>query len=52
MNVMDYNEHRKDSDMVSATFELAKLQDDATQESLVAFVSKNGKPRGGLRFDM
>ena len=52
MNVMDYNEHRKDSDLGSATFELSKLQEDATLEGLVASVKRDGKDRGEIRFDV
>ena len=52
MTAMDYNEHRKDSDLGSATFELATLQDDATKEGVTAPINKDGKHRGELRFDV
>ncbi|KAF8577858.1 tricalbin [Ramaria rubella] len=52
MTIMDYNEHRKDSDMGTAIFELEKLHEDATQEGLVASVNKDGKARGELSFDV
>jgi Ca2+-dependent lipid-binding protein len=52
MDVMDYNEHRKDSELGSATFELDKLQEDATLEGIVAPVIRDGKSRGELRFDV
>lgn len=52
MNAMDYNDHRKDSDLGSATFELSKLQEDATLEGLVAPIIRDGKERGELRFDV
>ncbi|KIJ45255.1 hypothetical protein M422DRAFT_207610 [Sphaerobolus stellatus SS14] len=51
MSVKDYNEHRKDANMGIATFELGKLKEDANLEDLVAPITKEGKPRGELRFD-
>lgn len=52
LNVLDYNDHRKDSNMGAATFELSKLQEDAIQEHLMSSVFKDGKERGELRYDM
>ena len=52
MNVMDYNEHRKDSDLGTASFELSRLQEDASLEGLAAPIYKDGKERGELRFDV
>ncbi|KAI6045089.1 tricalbin [Pisolithus marmoratus] len=52
LNVMDYNEHRKDSQLGSATFELQKLLDDATIESVELPILKDGKDRGLLRFNL
>ncbi|TFK57601.1 tricalbin [Heliocybe sulcata] len=50
--VFDYNDHRKNTEMGSATFDLTKLQEDATLENLEAEVLKDGKEKGTLRFDL
>ena len=52
LNLLDYNEHRKDSEMGAVTFDLTKLQEDATREGIEAKVLKDGKERGELRFDV
>ncbi|KAF8525146.1 tricalbin [Hysterangium stoloniferum] len=52
LTLMDYNEHRKDSDLGFATFELSKLKDDATLEGITSPIVKDGKDRGELRFDV
>jgi len=51
LNVFDYNEHRKNTLLGTATFELAKLQEDATHEGIETALLKDGKERGELRFD-
>lgn len=51
MNVMDFNDHRKDSELGAASFDLRSLNDDAEQEDLTAPVILGGKPRGVLKFD-
>ncbi|KAG9128333.1 hypothetical protein FRC07_000841 [Ceratobasidium sp. 392] len=52
LSILDHNEHRKDSDLGSASFELSSLADDATQEGLVKKVLKDGKERGEIKFDV
>ena len=52
LTVFDWNEHRKDSELGAATFDLSKLAEDATQEGIEAKVLKDGKERGELRFDV
>jgi len=52
MHVWDYNEHRKDSEVGTVSFELAKLKEDATLEDLSSPVMMGGKDRGTLRYDM
>lgn len=52
LNLWDYNDHRKNALMSSATFELSKLAEDATQEGIVAPLLKDGKERGELRYDV
>lgn len=51
-NLWDYNDHRKNTLLGSASFELSKLQEDATQEGLVSQLLKDGKDRGELRYDV
>ena len=50
--MLDFNEHRKDSEMGVATFDLSKLQEDPTLEDLEAHILKDGKERGTLNFDL
>ena len=38
--------------MGAVTFDLTKLQEDATQEGLEAHILKDGKERGELRYDV
>ncbi|KAF5377486.1 hypothetical protein D9615_005116 [Tricholomella constricta] len=52
LNLWDYNDHRKDSLMGSASFELSKLLEDATQEEIRSPILKDGKERGELRYDV
>lgn len=51
-SILDHNEHRKDTELGSASFELSKLTEDASQEGLVSKVLKDGKEKGELKFDM
>ncbi|EPQ61056.1 tricalbin [Gloeophyllum trabeum ATCC 11539] len=52
LSVFDYNEHRKNTELGAASFDLSKLQEDATLENLEVEVLKDGKERGMLRFDL
>ena len=52
MSIMDYNDHRKDFNMGTASFDLSKLQEDATLEGLESKILKDGKERGEIRFDL
>lgn len=52
LTVMDYNEHRKDTELGASIFELSKLDEDATQEDLSLPILKDGKEKGELRFDV
>ncbi|THH27082.1 hypothetical protein EUX98_g7106 [Antrodiella citrinella] len=52
LNVMDFNDHRKNSHIGAATFDLSKLLEDATQEALEYHILKDGKEKGILRFDV
>ncbi|KAI0080049.1 tricalbin [Panus rudis PR-1116 ss-1] len=52
LKVFDYNGHRRNTELGSATFDLTKLQEDATQEGNEVLILKEGKDRGLLRFDV
>ncbi|KAJ7596712.1 C2 domain-containing protein [Mycena floridula] len=52
LNLWDFNDHRKNQLLGSASFEMSVLQEDATQEGQVSQILKDGKPRGELRYDV
>jgi len=52
LNLYDYNDHRKNTLLGSASFELAKLEQDATWEGIVSPLLTDGKERGELRYDV
>ncbi|KAG2155499.1 C2 domain-containing protein [Suillus clintonianus] len=52
LSLFDYNDHRKDTPLGAATFELQKLLEDATQEGLELPVLKDGKDRGLIRLSV
>lgn len=52
LTVMDYNEVRKDTEIGATLFELAKLDEDSSQEDLSLPILKDGKEKGELRFDV
>lgn len=52
LNLLDFNDHRKDTPLGAATFELEKLLEDATQEGLELPVLKDGKEKGLVRFNV
>jgi Ca2+-dependent lipid-binding protein len=52
LTIMDYNEFRKDTEIGTTLFELAKLNEDATHDDLSTPILKDGKQRGELRFDV
>ena len=49
---MDFNDHRSDSVMGSASFALEILEHDATQDDILRPILKDGHDRGELRFDV
>lgn len=51
-SLWDYNDHRKDSLLGSAMFELSKLVEDATQEDNTSHLLLDGKERGELKYDL
>lgn len=52
LNVMDYNDHRQNTLLGSASFALDVLEQDATQEDISRPILKDGKDRGELRFEV
>ncbi|KAI0706072.1 tricalbin [Cytidiella melzeri] len=52
LTVLDYNDHRKNTQLGFASFELAKLREDSQHEGVEAPVLKDGKEKGILRFDV
>ncbi|EDR16040.1 uncharacterized protein LACBIDRAFT_227976 [Laccaria bicolor S238N-H82] len=51
-SVWDYNDHRKNTLLSSASFELAGLAEDATRENIVSHLLNDGKERGELKYDI
>lgn len=52
LSILDHNDHRKDTDLGTASFELSKLEADATQEGLISKVLRDGKEKGEVKFDV
>jgi hypothetical protein len=52
LTVLDHNEHRKDSVLGVASFDLALLAEDATHEGIVAKIFHEGKDCGELVFNV
>ena len=51
-NLMDFNDHRKDTALGSVTFSLSKLLEDQTVDDIVSSVLQDGKDNGELRYDV
>ncbi|KDE05686.1 hypothetical protein MVLG_03920 [Microbotryum lychnidis-dioicae p1A1 Lamole] len=51
MTIKDWNEHRADSDLGTASFDLKSLMEDGQQEGINADVIFDGKARGVIKFD-
>lgn len=52
LTVLDHNEHRKDTVLGVASFELALLVEDATQEGIVGKILREGKDSGEVVFNV
>ncbi|KAH0838563.1 C2 domain-containing protein [Lanmaoa asiatica] len=52
LTVFDYNEHRKDTSLGAAIFDMNKLIEDAIFEGVELPILKDGKDRGQIRFDV
>ena len=51
-NLMDFNDHRKDTALGSVTFSLSMLLEDQTHEDIVSPIKQDGKDNGELRYDV
>ncbi|KAM0786716.1 hypothetical protein ACM66B_002158 [Microbotryomycetes sp. NB124-2] len=51
LRVMDWNEHRPDSELGTASFDLKSLNEDGQQEGVTGDVLFDGKARGQVKFD-
>lgn len=52
LNLLDYNDHRKDTALGSATFSLSKLVEEQIHEDIVDTILHDGKDHGELRYDV
>jgi len=52
LSLRDHNDHRKSALLGSATFELSKLVEDASQEDITSHILLDGKDKGELRYDL
>jgi len=52
LNLFDFNEHRKDTQLGFVKFPLSKLLDDQAQEDIVSTILHDGKDHGELRYDV
>ncbi|KAF9452575.1 transmembrane protein [Macrolepiota fuliginosa MF-IS2] len=52
LHLYDFNDHRKNTLLSSASFELAKLHEDSSHEGIISPLLKDGKERGELRYDI
>ena len=52
LNLLDFNDHRKDTPLGSVTYSLSKLLEDQTHEDIVSPILQDEKDNGELRFDV
>jgi Ca2+-dependent lipid-binding protein len=52
LNLYDFNDHRKNTLLGTATFDLPKLIEDSSHEGIESPLLKDGKDRGNLRYDI
>ncbi|KAF9270554.1 tricalbin [Marasmius fiardii PR-910] len=52
LNLYDFNDHRKNSLLGTASFEMIQLQDDAVHENVSSPLLLDGKDRGELKYDV
>ncbi len=52
LHLYDFNDHRKNSLLGSASFDLPQLAEDSSHEGVESPLLKDGKDRGNLRYDV
>jgi Ca2+-dependent lipid-binding protein len=52
LSIMDWNEHRKDSELGLVNFNLKQLEQDPEQERIVSPIMAQGKEKGNLQFSV
>jgi Ca2+-dependent lipid-binding protein len=52
LNLWDFNDHRKDTLLGAATFDMNQLVKDSSHEGIVSSILKDGKVHGELRYDV
>lgn len=52
LNLWDFNDHRKDTSLGAATFDMNQLAVDSLCEGIVSPLLKDGKERGEIRYDV
>ncbi|KII93708.1 hypothetical protein PLICRDRAFT_131763 [Plicaturopsis crispa FD-325 SS-3] len=52
LSVFDYNDHRKNTLLGAASFDLADMESDAVREGITSSILKDGKERGEIRYDV
>ena len=51
-NLLDFNDHFKDTVLGTVSFPLSKLLEDQTHEDIVTAILHEGKNNGELRYDV
>jgi len=52
LSLWDFNDHRKDTPLGAATFDMNQLAVDSLHEGIISPLLKDGKERGELRYDV
>lgn len=52
MDIFDYNDHRKDSELGTASVDLAPLREDAELLDANSTILLSGRPRGTVGYDL
>ncbi|KZT58286.1 tricalbin [Calocera cornea HHB12733] len=52
LNIMDYNEHRKDMQLGTVTWPMDTLEQDAEQDEIVGKIMRDGREMGEIQFDV
>ncbi|KZO90442.1 hypothetical protein CALVIDRAFT_542695 [Calocera viscosa TUFC12733] len=52
LNIMDYNEHRKDMQLGTVTWPMDGLEKDSERDEIVGKIMRDGQERGEIQFDV